>query len=67
MRMVSDGHHHDGVQNFESSLDRRRMLVEVRLCTCVEKVWSFDDYLMTLSPKMVASHAVGVAVLGPKA
>ena len=45
------GRHHDCAQIFGTSLDPRRTPIEVRLCVCVEEVWTFDDYLMALSPK----------------
>ena len=69
MKMDSDGYHHDGAHKSGSCLDRRRTLIEVRLCTCVEKVWTFDYYLTALSAKKGVSRAVVVVVvvLGAKA
>jgi len=66
VKMNSDDHHHDGAQKSGSCLDRRRTLIEVRLCTCV-KVWRFDYYLTALSTKKGASREVLRVVLGVKA
>lgn len=66
-KMVSDGHHHDDARKFGSCLDRRGTLIEVRLCTCVKKVWRFGYYLTILSTKNGASRATVMVVLGVKA
>lgn len=66
VKMVSDGHHHDGAQKSGSCLDRTGTLIEVRLCTWV-KVWRFDCYLTPLSTKNSASRAVVMMILGVKA
>lgn len=67
VKMDSDSHHHDGAQKSGSCLDRRGTLTEVRLCTCVKKVWSFDYYLTALLTKNGASRAVVMVVLGVNA